>query len=224
MKSSELVRILVVDDHAIVREGLRVVINLEKDLEVVGEAADGVDAIEKFRLLQPDVVLMDLLMPRLGGLEAIRAILEDNPDARILVITSFADMDKILPSIKAGALGYVVKNSDPSVLITAIHDVAQGAVYMQAEIARQLFHSLSQRDDVRQPSLDQLSSRELDVLKLVARGMTNDEIAKQLMISQSTVGVHVNHILEKLELTNRTQAALFALRSGLVSLFPDELS
>jgi NarL family two-component system response regulator LiaR len=219
---SKLIGVLIVDDHAIVREGLRAVIGLEEDMQVIGEAADGNEAIALSRHLKPDVILMDLLMPNMGGIEAIREILEENPNHHILVLTSFAEVDKILPTIRSGALGYVVKSSSPSELLRAIRDVAKGAVYMQPDIARQLFHGLSQSAEAPVQPIEQLSIREIEILKLVAQGLTNEEIGEQLSISSRTVGVHVTHILEKLNLSNRTQAALFALRNGLVSLFPEE--
>ncbi|HSQ26246.1 MAG TPA: response regulator transcription factor [Anaerolineales bacterium] len=219
---SNIIGVLIVDDHAIVREGLRAVIGLENDMQVVGEAKDGNEAISLSRHLNPDVILMDLLMPNKGGIEAIREILEENPNHRILVLTSFAEVDKILPTIRSGALGYIVKNSSPGELLRAIRDIAKGAVYMQPDIARQLFHGLSQSIEPLIQPIEQLSAREIEILKLVAQGMTNEEIGDQLSISSRTVGVHVTHILEKLNLNNRTQAALFALRNGLVSLFSDE--
>lgn len=217
-----IIGVLIVDDHAIVREGLRAVIGLENDMQVVGEAKDGNEAIALSRHLNPDVILMDLLMPNKGGIEAIREILEENPNHRILVLTSFAEVDKILPTIRSGALGYIVKNSSPGELLRAIRDIAKGAVVMQPDIARQLFHGLSQSTEPLTQPIEQLSTREIEILKLVAQGMTNEEIGDQLSISSRTVGVHVTHILEKLNLNNRTQAALFALRNGLVSLFSDE--
>jgi NarL family two-component system response regulator LiaR len=219
---SKKIGVLIVDDHDIVREGLRAVIGLEEDMQVVGDAKDGMEAIALSRHLKPDVILMDLLMPNKGGIEAIREILEENPNHRILVLTSFAEVDKILPTIRSGALGYIVKNSSPGELLHAIRDVAKGAVYMQPDIARQLFHGISQNTEPLTQPIEQLSVRETEIIKLVAQGMTNEEIGDQLSISSRTVGVHVTHILEKLNLNNRTQAALFALRNGLISLFPDE--
>lgn len=219
---SDIIRVLIVDDHAIVREGLRAVIGIEDDIEVIGEASDGLEAIQKSRSLLPDVIIMDLLMPIKNGIEATREILEENPNARILVLTSSAEIDKILPTVKSGALGYIVKNSSPDELLKAIREVAQGAVAMQPEIARQLFLGLSNNPDGKSIDADLLSQREIEILKLVAKGMSNDEIAEQLVISSRTVGVHVTHILEKLNLHNRTQAALYALRIGLVSLFPGD--
>ncbi len=219
---SKTIEIFLVDDHAIVREGLRAVISHEPDLSIVGEASDGEEAITLTRRLKPDVILMDLLMPKKGGIDAIREILEENPQQKILVLTSFAEVDRILPAIRSGALGYIIKNSSPNELMKAIRDVANGAVYMQPEIARQLFHGLSINQEPQKQPLDELSAREIEILKLVAAGMTNEEIGVRLSISSRTVGVHVTHILEKLGINNRTQAALFALRNGLVSLYPEE--
>ncbi len=215
------IRVLIVDDHAIVREGLRAVIGLEEDIKVVGEAIDGVEAVEQYRILNPDVIIMDLLMPKKNGIDATREILEENPNARILVLTSFAEIEKILPTVKSGVLGYIVKNSSPQELLKGIREVAQGAVFMQPEIARQLFLGLSNHSESSVSDVELLSQREVEILKLVSRGMSNDEIAEHLIISSRTVGVHVTHILEKLNLTNRTQAALYALRIGLVTLFPN---
>jgi len=217
-----VIRVLIVDDHAIVREGLRAVISIEEGIEVIGEANDGLEAVQKSKALMPDVIIMDLLMPNKNGIEATREILEENPNARILVLTSFAEIDKILPTVKSGALGYIVKNSSPAELLKGIREVAQGAVAMQPEIARQLFLGLSNDPDGNPTGIASLSQREIEILKLVATGMSNDEIAEQLVISSRTVGVHVTHILEKINLNNRTQAALYALRTGLVSLFPSD--
>ncbi len=215
-----LIRVLIVDDHAIVREGLRAIIGLEKDMQVIGEADDGVKAVQLVRELEPDVIIMDLVMPKGSGLEAISKIMQSSPSARILVLTSFAEVEKIFLSIKFGALGYVIKDSDPKELLKAIRDVAHGAVYLSPEISRQLSYALK-LEDVTTPSaisLDQLTARELEILRLVAQGQSNEEIAQRLQVSPRTVGVHVSHILEKLNLSNRTQAALYALRVGLVTL------
>lgn len=215
-----LIRVLIVDDHAIVREGLRAIIGLERDMQVIGEADDGVKAVQLVRELEPDVIIMDLVMPKGSGLEAISKIMQSSPSARILVLTSFAEVEKIFLSIKFGALGYVIKDSDPKELLKAIRDVAHGAVYLSPEISRQLSYALK-LEDVTTPSaisLDQLTARELEILRLVAQGQSNEEIAQRLQVSPRTVGVHVSHILEKLNLSNRTQAALYALRVGLVTL------
>ena len=185
MTERENIRILIADDHAIVREGLRTLITAKPGLELVGEAADGEEAIALARLVSPDVILLDMIMPRKDGLEAIKIIKRENPQARILVLTSFSDDDKVFAAIKAGALGYLLKDSSPQQLIQAIRSVYQG-----------------------QP--------EVDTLRLVAQGLTNQEIADKLSISERTVGKHVSNILDKLHLANRTQAALYAIREGLV--------
>jgi len=215
----EIIRVLIADDHAIVREGLRAVIGIEQDMELVGEATDGVEAVKQARQLQPDVIVMDLLMPNKDGVEAISDIMMENPRARILVLTSYTELDKILPTIKAGALGYVLKNSLPQELLTAIRDVNRGAVSLHPGIARQLSRGLTQMKQDPYEYEATLTLREVEILKLVARGLSNEEIAEQLVISTRTVGVHISHLLDKLHLNNRTQAALFALKRGFVGLF-----
>jgi NarL family two-component system response regulator LiaR len=211
------IRILIADDHAVVREGLRTLIGSEPDLRLVGEATDGEEAVQQAQSLRPDVILMDLLMPRKDGLEAIAEITEENPEARILVLTSFADDDKVFPAIKAGALGYVLKDSLPDQLLQAIHDVAQGVSSLHPTIALKLIREINQPSDLP-PVVDPLTKREVDVLKLVAQGLSNQQIAERLIISEWTVRKHVHNILDKLHLANRTQAALYALREGLASL------
>jgi NarL family two-component system response regulator LiaR len=213
----EEIRILIADDHAIVRKGLRTLIASEPGMAVVGEAGDGVEAVEKARALRPDVILMDLVMPRQGGLEAIQRIKRENPEARILVITSFAEDDKVFPAIKAGALGYLLKDSTPEQLLQAIYDVYRGESSLHPTIALKVIRELNRPPDLPLTK-DPLSPREVDVLKLVAQGMTNGEIADRLVISERTVGNHVGSILGKLHLANRTQAALYALREGLARL------
>ena len=208
------VRILIADDHAVVREGLRTLIGSEPGLELVGEAIDGEEAVRQARSLNPDVILMDLVMPRKGGLEAIGEITDENPDSRILVLTSFADDDKVFPAIKAGALGYVLKDSLPEQLLQAIHDVARGVSSLHPTIALKLIREINQPSDLP-PVVDPLTKREVDVLKLVAQGLSNQQIAERLIISEWTVRKHVHNILDKLHLANRTQAALYALREGL---------
>ena len=214
---SESIRILIVDDHAIVREGQRALIDTEPGMELVGEAADGVQAVEMARSLQPDVILLDLLMPRKGGIEAAREIKEENPTARILVLTSFADDQKVYAAIKAGALGYLLKDASPQELLAAIREVYRGEPSMSPLIAQKLMRELV-RSSSQPPTEQALTEREVEILTLVAQGLPNQEIAETLVISERTVRTHVSNILSKLHLANRTQAALYALREGLARL------
>jgi len=210
----DTIRVLVAEDHPIVREGLRTLIASEPGMALVGEAADGIEAVAKARALRPDVILMDLMMPRMSGLEAIGEIKAGQPEVSILVLTSFAEEDKIFPAIRAGALGYLLKDSSPEQLLRAIRDVHRGEPSLHPTIAlkmiRELDHPASQ-----ERSASPLTDREIQVLKLVAQGLTNQEIADRLVISEWTVRTHVRNILGKLHLANRTQATLYALREGL---------
>jgi NarL family two-component system response regulator LiaR len=217
MAEEKPIRVLIADDHPVVRRGLTSLINIKSGMELVGEAADGVEAVEKAQALQPDVILLDLMMPRKDGLAAIKEIKQANPDARILVVTSFAEDEKVFPAIKAGALGYLLKDSPPELLLQAIHDVYRGESSLHPTIARKLIRELNQPPDLP-PTEEPLSKRELEVLRLVARGLSNQEIATALIVSEGTVRVHVSNILTKLHLANRTQAALYALQEGLASL------
>jgi NarL family two-component system response regulator LiaR len=211
------IRVLVADDHAIVRKGIRALLATEPDLEVVGEAKDGRMAVAEVERLCPDVILMDLVMPEMDGIEAIRRITARDPEARILVLTSFAADDKLFPAIKAGASGYLLKDSDPKDLVGAIRQVYRGESSLHPTIARKLLQELSQPPE-RVPASESLTEREVEVLRLVARGRSNRQIAAQLVISDATVRTHVSNILGKLHLASRTQAALYALQAGLASL------
>jgi NarL family two-component system response regulator LiaR len=211
------IRVLVADDHAIVRKGIRALLATEPDIEVVGEAENGREAVIETEKLRPDVILMDLVMPEMDGIEAIRRITARQPEARILVLTSFAADDKVFPAIKAGALGYLLKDSGPEELVHAIHQVHLGESSLHPTIARKLLQELS-HPSKRPPTREPLTEREVEVLQLVARGQSNQEIADQLVISEATVRTHVSNILSKLHLASRTQAALYALREGLASL------
>ena len=211
------IRILIADDHAIVREGLRSLLSTEPGMELIGEATDGADAVDKARRLQPDVLLLDLVMPRKDGIAAIQEIKRERPDARILVLTSFAEDEKLFPAVKAGALGYLLKDSSPQDLLDAIRDVARGESSLHPTIARKVLRELS-RPPEGPPTDEPLTERAVDVHGLVARGLSNQEIAERLGVGERTVRSHVSNILGKLHLANRTQAALYALKEGLTSL------
>ena len=214
---SPAIRLMVVDDHAIIRKGIRAVLELVPDMELVAEAANGLQAVEQDKLLQPDVILMDLVMPEVDGIEAIRRIKLDRPSARILVLTTFAGEDLVFPAIKAGALGYHLKDSSPEVLIEAIREVYRGEASLHPVIARKVLHEISSPSE-NPPTTDPLTPRELEVLSLLAQGDENREIAEKLVISQATARTHVSNIISKLHLASRTQAALYALKEGLTSL------
>lgn len=217
------IRILLVDDHAIVRKGLRALLAETDDIEVVGEAADGQQAINQAAALQPDVILMDLVMPDMDGIEATQQITRQQPQVRVLALTSFAADDKLFPAIKAGALGYLLKDSDPADLLQAIRQVHRGEPSLHPRIARKLLHELGRPSFPERPSPppqtpEPLTAREVEVLRLVAKGLSNQQIADELSIAEVTVRTHVSHILDKLHLANRVQATLYALREGLTTL------
>ena len=217
MTKSDPIRVFVADDHAIVRKGIAAVLEIVPDIEVVGEAENGRDAVRQVEALQPDVILMDLVMPEMDGIEAIRRIKERQPGARILVLTTFAGEDQILPAIKAGALGYHLKDSRPQELAQAIRQVHRGESSLHPVIARKVLEELS-RPSSRPPTPDPLTPREVEVLQLVAQGLENWEIAEKLVITEATVRTHVSNITAKLHVASRTQAALYALREGIASL------
>jgi two-component system, NarL family, response regulator LiaR len=213
----ERIRVLIADDHAIVREGLRALIATEPGLALVAEACDGVEAVEMARSFRPDVILLDMIMPRKDGIGAIADIIQENPDAHILVLTSFAEDEKVFPAIKAGALGYLLKDSSPQELLLAIQNVYRGEASLHPAIARKLMRELNQPPPLP-PTTDPLTEREVEVLRLVAQGLSNDDIAQKLVVSERTVRTHVSHILDKLHLANRTQMALYAVREGIAKI------
>ena len=217
MSDSGPIRVFVADDHAIVRKGIAAVLEIVPDIEVVGEAENGRDAVHRVEQLRPDVILMDLVMPEMDGIEAIRRIKDRQPEARILVLTTFAGEDKIFPAVKAGALGYHLKDSRPEELVQAIRQVHRGESSLHPLIARKVLEELS-RPSERPPTPDPLTPREVEVLRLVAQGLGNWEIAERLVISEATVRTHVSNITNKLHMASRTQVALYALREGIASL------
>jgi NarL family two-component system response regulator LiaR len=211
------IRLLIVDDHVIVRKGIRALLAETAGVEVVGEASDGRAAVAQAETLRPDVILMDLAMPEMDGIEATRLIKASRPESRILVMTSFATDDKVFPAIKAGASGYLLKESTPEDLVQAIRQVNRGESSLHPVIARKLLQELTHPAE-RPPTPDPLTEREVEVLRLVAQGLTNQDIAERLTITDATVRTHVSNIMSKLHLASRIQAALYALRGGLASL------
>lgn len=215
--TTEKIRLFHADDHQLLREGVRALLSTEPDISLIGEAENGEDAIKKIIKLRPDVVLLDLKMPQKSGIEVIQAIKEGGLETRILILTSFADDENVFPAIKAGALGYLLKNSSPHDLLHAIRDVYLGQSFLHPIIARKLIQELNQPSKLP-PTDEPLTERELDVLKLIAQGLTNQQMAGILTVSERTIRTHVSNILGKLHLANRTQAALYALREGYVRL------
>jgi NarL family two-component system response regulator LiaR len=212
-----VIQVLVVDDHAIVRKGIRALLAEIEDIDVVGEASDGQEAMAQADALSPDVILMDLVMPGVDGIEATRQITASDAGPRILVLTSFASDDKVFPAIKAGALGYLLKDSEPADLVEAIHQVHRGEPSLQPSIAQKVLQELKSPAALR-PTPDPLTDREMEVLRLVAKGLSNPAIAERLVITEATVRTHMSNILSKLHLANRVQATLYALQEGITSL------
>jgi DNA-binding NarL/FixJ family response regulator len=205
------IRVLVVDDHQVVRHGLRTFLDVLDDIEVVGEAADGREAVERAEALAPDVMLLDLQLPSVDGVEALRMLRDRENPTRVLVLTSFTDPAKVVPALRAGAAGYLFKDVDPEALAQAIRAVHAGQVLLEPEVAAALL-----KGDAADERAGALTDREREVLAEIARGRSNREIARALVLSEKTVKTHVSSILAKLGLSDRTQAALYAVRSGLV--------
>lgn len=212
---TDLIRVLVVDDHMVVREGLCALLIPYNGMEVVGEAVDGAEAVEKARLLQPDVILMDLNLPVKSGLEAIVEIIQENPQARILVLTSYDEESKLAAALKAGALGYIIKNSSAPELFHAIRGVAMGNLSVSPNATQVLLQNLRQPETTPPSPVSALTERELDVLRGLAQGQSDQKLAETLNIEKTTVRTHIKSILNKLDLDNRTQAALYAVEMGL---------
>jgi NarL family two-component system response regulator LiaR len=214
---NDKIKVLLVDDHAIVRQGLRTFLELQDDIVVVGEAENGLEAVEGARQWEPDVVLMDLVMPEMDGIEATRQICSLHPGTKVIALTSFAGDDKVYPAIKAGAAGYQLKDVSPSDLVDAVRAAYRGETHLHPDIAKKLMAEVAAGEDKLESDLDELTQRELDVLRLIARGLSNQEIAQELTISEKTVKSHVSNILSKLHVDDRTQAAIYALKKGLGS-------
>ena len=212
------IRIFLADDHAVVRKGLEALIETQVDMVVVGTAADGEAAVEGVANCAPDVILLDIQMPRKSGLEAIAAIKAADPRARMLVLTSYGETDTAFAAIKAGALGYLLKDATPQELLQAIRNVYHGRSFLHPEIAMKVIQELNKPVTTQPLTKEPLTERELDVLRYVARGLSNQAIADQLIVSERTVRTHISNILSKLHLANRTQAALYALRQGFATL------
>ena len=208
---------MIADDHAIVRKGIRALLAESDGFEVVGEAGDGQQAVRIAEETRPDVILMDLLMPVMDGIEATRQITGRHPEARVLVLTSFAADNKVFPAIKAGAAGYLLKDSSPDELVRAIRQVHRGEPSLHPAIARKLLQEVAHPALALEPAPEALTAREVTVLRLIAEGLSNQEIADRIAVSEPTVRAHVSRILSKLHLASRTQAALYAVREGLSS-------
>lgn len=211
------IKVLIADDHTILRKGLRLLLRNTEKFELVGEAENGREAVELTTKLLPDIVLIDLVMPGMNGIEAIQEIKLKFPKMPILVLTSFAEEENVFPAIKAGAMGYLLKDSPPEQLLKAIEDVYHGQSFLHPSIAYMVLKEIKHPSHLP-PTENPLTEREMEVLKCVARGLSNTDIAAKLSISEWTVRTHTRNILDKLHLANRVQAALYALREGIITL------
>ena len=211
------IKVLIVDDHVMVRKGIKALLSEYEDITVIGEAADGLKAIDMVEALKPDVVLIDLAMPVMEGIEAIKRIIAIQPDQHIIVLTSYTGDDKLIPAIKAGAMGYLVKDAQPEELVQSIRDVYSGEPSVNTNIAWKFLRKMSGAEPTKR-SAEELSERETEVLRLLTMGKTDKEIAEHLVLTEVTIRTHISRILTKLGLKNRVQAALYGIRTGLVSL------
>jgi DNA-binding NarL/FixJ family response regulator len=210
------IRILIADDHHVVRRGLAFFLKTQKDIEIIGEAGNGREAVELARKLKPDLILMDLVMPEIDGIQATKIIKNEMPDIKIMMLTSFSDQDHVIPALEAGASGYQLKDIEPDELINCIKKIMNGENQLHPKATSHLLANLSNKESNGKNVIEQLTKRELDVLKEIARGKSNKEIASSLFITEKTVKTHVSNLLAKLELADRTQAALFAVKNQLV--------
>ncbi|WP_226086360.1 response regulator [Mesobacillus sp. S13] len=210
------IRILIADDHHVVRRGLVFFLKTQKDLEIIGEAENGRKAVEMAKELKPDIILMDLAMPEMDGIEATKVIKAEDPSIKIMILTSFSDQDHVIPALEAGASGFQLKDIQPDELVSSIKKMVNGESQLHPKATSHLLANLSHSSNPTKKLLDELTKRELDVLKEIAKGKSNKEIAASLYITEKTVKTHVSNLLAKLELADRTQAALFAVKNGLV--------
>ncbi len=217
MESDELIKVLIVDDHQVVRQGLRTFLELHEDMDVVGEAGDGLQALELIEQLQPDVVLMDLVMPHMDGITATQKVRQLGLPAKIIALTSFSEDDKVFPAIQAGAASYLLKDVSPDELVEAIRAVHHGEARLHPDITRKLMEQVAQQHSQANPTpVEELTEREREVIRLVALGCNNREIARQLFISEKTVKTHISNMLGKLGLAHRTQLAIYAIKNNLL--------
>lgn len=210
------IRVLIVDDHHIVRRGLVFFLRTQKELEIVGEAANGKEAVELAKLLKPDIILMDLVMPEMDGIQATKIIKQTHPNIKIMMLTSFSDQDHVIPALEAGASGFQLKDIQPDELVTSIKKIVGGENQLHPKATSHLLANLSNIKKQEKNAQEDLTKRELDVLKEIAKGKSNKEIAASLFITEKTVKTHVSNLLAKLELADRTQAALYAVKNHLV--------
>lgn len=215
MTAAKKIKVLIVDDHQVVRQGLRTFLELQEDIDLVGDTGDGISAVQLAKELDPDIILMDLVMPRLDGIEATRQIKSLGTQAKVIALTSFTEDDKVFPAIQAGASSYLLKDVSPDELIEAIRAVFRGEARLHPDIARKLMEQVAQHSIRQEVSREDLTDREIEVIQLVAQGCSNQGIARKLVISEKTVKTHVSNILSKLNLEDRTQLAIYAIRNGL---------
>ena len=213
--SVQPIRILIVDDHTLVRDGLTTILGRQPDFEVVGEAGDGLEAVERSRSLDPDVILMDLRMPNMSGVEAMRIIGEESPDVKIIVLTTFDTDEYIFDAVQAGAKGYLLKDTSREELFSAVRAVCRGESQIEPGVAARL---ITRFQELSRPDPDMLSDREIEVLQLIAHGSANRQIAEELLISESTVKTHVANIFSKMNVRHRTQAVTQAIQKGIIKL------
>lgn len=210
------IRILIADDHHVVRRGLAFFLKTQRDIEIIGEAGNGKEAVELARTLKPDLILMDLVMPEMDGIQATKIIKSEMLEIKIMMLTSFSDQDHVIPALEAGASGYQLKDIEPDELINCIKKIIAGENQLHPKATSHLLANLSNKESNEENLIEQLTKRELDVLKEIARGKSNKEIASSLFITEKTVKTHVSNLLSKLELADRTQAALYAVKNQLV--------